>query len=510
MYRFLVFASLLFYVPLLSAAPLTEARPKSARMSAAEAEVFAQSMLDLIQQVAHQFIRVDAPAGHTSPGVSEQELTAAVLDGLYETARRPLPSTLVRKARTATDAIVLHRLLRDARLELGDFKELRGSAAVMAGARGITRILDSVSVIIPAQEVLRSGYNEVDQNPGLDVILDSRPMLVRQVFPGGPAQRAGLLPGDRILSANCGTVLPPLGPASMTANAVLPTAMYPGQPMILTVERPETHETRTVRLQCTRFRPETVLGVQRHDDNSWSYWVDRPNGVAHVRIATLVQGTADELAQVLTQLQSEGLRGLILDLRWCPGGVPDQIAALARLFLSEGVIMILQDHNEERTARATEPAPFANLPLVVLVNGETMGGAELLAAALQDNHRAKIVGQRTFGKATMQRLLVLPEAAYLKVTSGTLVRASGKNLQRHPYSKASDDWGVKPDDGLEFRLSPPLTERLKKEWLRQTLRPGGSHEALPLDDPANDPQRQAAVKTLLRQFNQEPQTAARR
>src|SRR5262249_54703093 len=149
-------------------------------------------------------------------------------------------------------------------------------------------------------------------------------------------------------------------------------------------------------------------------------------------------------------------------------------------------------------------------PVLVLVNGETSGGAELIAAALQDNSRAKVAGQRTVGKGSIQTVvgIAVPDAG-LKLTTGTFVRPSGKNLHRFADSTAEpdlpagrrrrqvgDDWGVRPD--VDLRTSAALAKLLKEWWLLQTLRPGPSNEALPLDDPTADPQRLAAVEELLR------------
>jgi C-terminal processing protease CtpA/Prc len=137
-----------------------------------------------------------------------------------------------------------------------------------------------------------------------------------------------------------------------------------------------------------------------------------------------------------------------------------------------------------------------DLPMVVLVNGETSGGAELIAAAFQDHKRALIVGQRTLGKASVQRPLTMSVPnLQMKLTTGTFFRPSGKNLHRFPESKPEDDWGVKPD--VEFPVSRDLSRQLKAWWLEQTLRPGPSMERLTLDDPANDAQRGAAVDALL-------------
>src|SRR5262249_39631027 len=153
-----------------------------------------------------------------------------------------------------------------------------------------------------------------------------------------------------------------------------------------------------VRVERREFQPETVLGVRRRPDNSWYYFLDAERKVAHVRLATLGQGTAAELQQMLSQLQAEGMRGLLLDLRWCPGGYLTPSLDVTRLFLGECVVATVRSRTSgEQAARSRAGVEegekkFLDMPVVVLVNGETSGGAELIAAALQDNQRAVVCG----------------------------------------------------------------------------------------------------------------------
>jgi carboxyl-terminal processing protease len=130
-----------------------------------------------------------------------------------------------------------------------------------------------------------------------------------------------------------------------------------------------------------------------------------------------------------------------------------------------------------------------------------MGGAELIAAALQDYRRAAVVGRRTRGKASVQTPIHLgvPQAG-MKLTSGTFLRPSGRNLHRFPDSRADDDWGVRPD--VEFRVSTDLDARLKAWWQTATLRPGGSSERIPLDTPGADPCQTAALEALRERMRQ--------
>src|SRR5262249_14747829 len=136
-----------------------------------------------------------------------------------------------------------------------------------------------------------------------------------------------------------------------------------------------------------------------------------------------------------------------------------------------------------------------DIPLLLLVNGETSGGGELVAAALQDNGRAVVAGQRTFGKGTIQ-LPLLREGYPFKLTKGTFGRPSGKTSQRPPDSKPTDDGGVRPDGDHELPITAELSKRLKEWHTLQVLRPPSDRSALPIDDPEADPQRQAAVQML--------------
>src|SRR5258708_11562198 len=95
-------------------------------------------------------------------------------------------------------------------------------------------------------------------------------------------------------------------------------------------------------MQLSEFKTETVFGVQRRDDNSWDYWIDREKKIAQVRIGPIRDGTDDELREVLDRLQKSEMRGLLLDLRGCPGGLLTPANNVAGLFLAKGIVAYMK------------------------------------------------------------------------------------------------------------------------------------------------------------------------
>jgi carboxyl-terminal processing protease len=167
-------------------------------------------------------------------------------------------------------------------------------------------------------------------------------------------------------------------------------------------------------------------------------------------------------------------------------------------FISGGIFAKVKYRDDEETISGFRQNNHTAVPMVVLIGPETSGGGELIAAALQDHNRAVVAGQRSRGKASIQRSPNLGLGGHhaLRLTVGYFYRPNGKNLHRHPDSKPSDPWGVSPDPDLEVRLSTQLRQQIRDWRLLQDLRPVGSRTALPLDDPESDPVLLAAREYL--------------
>jgi carboxyl-terminal processing protease len=488
-----------------------------------EAKSFARHLYQLVGQVSELYVRP----------IAAEELYTAALTSLFRAARKMPPRDLraqVRQAINLTAAIrarssadldctttvsPCERLLSRLREQLGAADSLAGGKDLLAACKGMLGLLDSHSGLITADEQrLSAGLDQESRGVGIEFPdhVGLAPLTVETVLLGGPAQRVGLRPGDVITHIDG----KPIAKAPVEAIQALrtqrvlftPPALTPGDnngepaeqtpPLLrITYRRRGEAKERTATLVPERFRPECVLGVRRKDNNTWSYLLDEKEKLAVIRLTSLSRDCDEDLRTVLEGLRQQKVRGLVLDLRWCPGGYLNESVKVAELFLGDGIITTERSRGKQDTVyrSSAEGSKFRDFAVVVLVNSETSGGAELIAAALQDHGRAVVIGQRTRGKGSVQMPLATGVTGVaLKLTRGSFIRPSGKNLHRFPDSGADDPWGVIPDE--DCRVSPELSKRLKEWHLLHALRPGTSRERLALDDPTADTQRRAAIELL--------------
>src|SRR5262249_24862609 len=130
----------------------------------------------------------------------------------------------------------------------------------------------------------------------------------------------------------------------------------------------------------------------------------------YIAVGQFAQGTAGALKGAIEDLRARGMKGLILDLRACPGGLMSEAVDAVKLFLSKGTIVSIRGRDEAVTSyKAESPALAGDVPLVVLIDGRTSSAAEIVAGALKDNDRAVLVGERSFGKGSVQTIIKLKE-----------------------------------------------------------------------------------------------------
>ncbi len=290
-------------------------------------------------------------------------------------------------------------------------------------------------------------------------------LRVQSPMPETPAYRQGIRANDLIVRID-GKSTENL----RTSEAVDLIKGNPGEPVTLTILHEgakDLAEAVDVRLVREEIKVASVEGdVHRPEPHEaeWDYFVDKEKKIAYLRIIQFTEKTGDEVRTVVKQLEKDGARGLVIDLRGNPGGLLQAAVEVCDLFLTDGVIVTVKGRShEEQVYRAkaagTLMTPAEKFPMAVLINGGSASASEITAACLQDQHRAVVVGERSYGKGSVQNIIPLEKNGALKLTTARYWRPSGKNIHRDPDSKESDEWGVLPDKGFEVPLT--MEERVK-------------------------------------------------
>jgi carboxyl-terminal processing protease len=292
---------------------------------------------------------------------------------------------------------------------------------------------------------------------GIQVNTDGQTGALTVISPlvGSPAYEAGILAGDLIVKID-GKATKDL----LVGEAVDLIQGDPGQQVTLTVLHEGSKEAVDVAMKRAVIQIQSVIGDRRMPSNpeEWEYMVDQENKLGYIRIIAFSETTAADLRKVIEQLQKQGLRGLVIDLRLNPGGLLKSAVEIADLFLTEGRIVTTRgrDGQEEiydAQEKGTLLLPAKDYPIVVLINRFSASASEIVAAALQDHHRAVIIGERSYGKGSVQNVIKMEGgSSALKLTTASYWRPSEKNIHRFPDSKETDEWGVKPDPGFDVPM----------------------------------------------------------
>lgn len=377
-------------------------------------------------------------------------------------------------------------------------KDIDREELFKAAIDGVLKKLDPHSSYVAPEDVTKF-EEDIHQRieGGIGIIVNSRDGRLEVVSPivGGPAYKAGVIAGDRIIKIE--------GENAAGWNVEQAAGKLKGKPgskVTFTVMHPGKRDEVTLTCKREVVRVETVMGDKRKVDDSWEFMLDPERRIGYIRLTAFSQETASELRRALAELKAQDLKGLVLDLRFNPGGLLTSAVDISDLFIAEGDIVSTEDRGHERvTRKAKKPGTFEGFPMAILVNRFSASASEIVSACLQDHSRAVIVGERTFGKGSVQNIIQLAGGGQLKLTTAGYFRPSGKNIHRKPEDKETDDWGVRPDKGLELKLSDEdtfrlITTRRDRDIVFPHAEPGGDDAgdsenpsgAEPYDAPAAD------------------------
>ncbi|HVJ29004.1 MAG TPA: S41 family peptidase [Gammaproteobacteria bacterium] len=298
---------------------------------------------------------------------------------------------------------------------------------VEAAIRGIVADLDQHSTFLDADEYedIRISTTGNYTGVGLDVNLEGGKVTVVAPIDGAPAERAGILPGDVVSAVDDVPVS-----AEDVASSVARMRGEAGTTVTLDVQRAGSDTPLKFALTRAELHVKTVQSEYLG------------NGLGYVRLSSFAESTEAELEQATHDLTAaagrDELLGLVLDLRSNPGGLLDSAVQVADAFLDSGVIVTgtgrMRKAQFEQTAK--EGDALEGVPTVVLVNAASASASEIVAGALQDHQRARIVGEKTYGKGSVQTVMPLGEGIALKLTTSRYLTPSGRSI---------NGTGIQPD-----------------------------------------------------------------
>ncbi len=287
---------------------------------------------------------------------------------------------------------------------------------------------------------------------GIEISKEKGLLTVASLLPDTPAYNSDLDAGD-VIEAVDGVETKGMSLICAVRRITGPA----GTKVTLTIRRPGEDETGDITITRAKIIVPPIRGWQRTEAGRWLYMIDDANRIGYVRITNFDSRTASDLEKVLGRLEAKGLKGLILDLRFNTGGLLDSAAAVTDKFLKEGLIVSTHPRFGVWTwISAREERTHPNFPLVVLINSSSASASEIVAGALADpkHNRAILVGERTYGKGSVQGITRYPGGgAQLKYTMAYYHLPSGQRVENRDAMKkrGRGDWGVGPNIEVKLR-----------------------------------------------------------
>lgn len=440
-----------------------------------EAADFAAKIIRATQRVREEYVKE----------MKQGELIGWAISGLYQAIDEKVPKETKERLDKVKDLTEkeLTNLLADVREQLGRREDLDNHKDIDVTLQQMLRHLDPYTTYVDPETIERF-KQETDATftgIGVQIRKDTDRDMLKVVTPikDSPAYKAGIKTGDVITQIK--REMDSKGKKLETPEIISTKGLEMGEAVRKIKGEPKTKVKITIErdgepkeFEITRDHVdvETVIGVKRRDDDTWNYLVDPQDRIAYVRLNSFAQGTYNDLLKVINRLNQKDkeIKGLILDLRFNPGGLLGSAVLISDMFIDDGRIVSIRPRaGKEMAYNGESRDSFTKFPMVVLVNRYSASGAEIVAACLQDHGRAIVMGERTYGKGSVQTIQNF-EGGKLKMTTASYWRPSGQNINRPSTGgKEDDEWGVSPDKGYVLKLPQQEREDLIEQFRDQEI-----------------------------------------
>jgi len=407
-------------------------------------------------------------------------LTIALSVNLFIGARIFLTSAQAAEDKPYPSLELFTYVMERVRKDYVDGKKLTYQDLVYGALKGMLNTLDPHSEFMEPEKYKELQGDTQGVFGGLGIVISMKDNYITVVAPmeDTPGFKAGILSGDRILKID----------GRSTEKMSLPDAVKtlrgePGTDVTITVFRPLSSQLRDYKLTRSIINVDMVKDI--HGKKEFPIG---DNKIGYVRLVQFGEKTSDDLETALMKLHGQGMKALILDLRWNPGGLLEQAVDVCEKFLPKGELVVTtegRNSSQNSTRRAMgRRDEFRHIPMVVLVNLGSASASEIVAGCLQDLKRAIILGEKTFGKGSVQSILPLNDGSALRLTTAKYYTPSHKVIHEE---------GITPD------ILVPISDDEERDILFQRT-PGGIES---LDEKerarvgsAHDPQLERAMDLL--------------
>ena len=343
--------------------------------------------------------------------------------------------------------------LEKVRKDYVDGQDLTYHELVYAALKGMLNTLDPHSEFMEPEKYKELQSDTQGAFGGLGIVISMKDNFITVVTPmeDTPGSRAGILSGDRIIKINSQST-----EKMSLQDAVKILRGDPGTEVKISILRPSSNQVKDYKLTRAVINIDMVKDI-----NGKKEFPLGDNKIGYIRLVQFGEKTSADLETALTKLRDQGMQGLVLDLRWNPGGLLEQAVEVCQKFLPRGDLVVTTEgrnpsQNTVHRARGRGDE-LHNLPMVVLVNLGSASASEIVAGCLQDSKRAIILGEKTFGKGSVQSILPLSDGSALRLTTAKYYTPSHKVIHEH---------GITPD------ITVALTEEQERDvQLKHT--PGG-------------------------------------